>query len=166
MQFYLRAIASQPWSDVTIITFSLNPKDLNPTYAALEMMQRSGALGPNVVMHKVWLRGEQLCFLFSTVLFFSGPSFLGCEEQQRVGGAAPCTFGQAYGSSPWADESVFRHIVRRVLPCLRPKREFGLMLKRKQEVGRRSPLDSLPDVCIRFTRRTRKRRANLTCNRQ
>lgn len=53
LQFYLRAIASQPWSDVTIITFALDPVELNPTFAALEMMQLSGLLGPNVAMHKV-----------------------------------------------------------------------------------------------------------------
>lgn len=59
LQFYLRAIASQPWSDVTIITFARNPAELNPTFAALEMMNRSGLLGPNVAMHKV---GPRSCF--------------------------------------------------------------------------------------------------------
>lgn len=53
LQFYLWAIASQPWSDVSIITFSPNPKELNPTFAALETMQLSGLLGPNVDVHKV-----------------------------------------------------------------------------------------------------------------
>lgn len=54
LQYYLRVIASQPWSDVAIITFALDSEELNPTFAVLEMMQLSGALGPNVAMHKVW----------------------------------------------------------------------------------------------------------------
>lgn len=53
LQFYLWAIASQRWSDVSIITFSPNSKELNPAFAALEMMQLSGLLGPNVDVHKV-----------------------------------------------------------------------------------------------------------------
>ncbi|CAM9853944.1 unnamed protein product [Scytosiphon promiscuus] len=52
LQFYLRAIASQPWSDVTILTYCPLPEQLNPTFAALEMMQHAGMLGPNVVTHK------------------------------------------------------------------------------------------------------------------
>ncbi|CAM9853875.1 unnamed protein product [Scytosiphon promiscuus] len=52
LQYYLRAIASQQWSDVTILTFSTTPEDLNPTFAALEMMQRTGMLGPHVTTHK------------------------------------------------------------------------------------------------------------------
>jgi len=53
LQFYLRAIASQPWSDVSIITYAHRPGTVNPTFSALEMIQRTGLLGPNVVMHKV-----------------------------------------------------------------------------------------------------------------
>ncbi|CAM9663704.1 unnamed protein product [Scytosiphon promiscuus] len=52
LTFYLRAIASQPWSDVTILTFSLTPEKVNPAFTALEMMQQTGMLGPNVVTHK------------------------------------------------------------------------------------------------------------------
>ncbi|CAN0342498.1 unnamed protein product, partial [Hapterophycus canaliculatus] len=52
LQFYLHAISSQPWSDVTILTFSPTKEQLNPTFAALEMMQQTGLLGPHVVTHK------------------------------------------------------------------------------------------------------------------
>lgn len=55
LQFYLRTIASQPWSDVTILTYTSTPDQLNPAFATLEMMQRTGVLGPNVVTHKARL---------------------------------------------------------------------------------------------------------------
>lgn len=53
LQFYLRAIASKPWSDVTVITFAHKAAELNPTFAALEMMEHSGLLGPKVSFQKV-----------------------------------------------------------------------------------------------------------------
>lgn len=68
LEFYLRAIASQPWSDVSVITFSRRPDTVNPTFAALEMMQRSGLLGPNVVTHKV---GFPRCLLGSVLHILS-----------------------------------------------------------------------------------------------
>lgn len=53
LQFYLWVIGSQPWSDISIVTFAPGPVQTNPTVASLEMMQRTGMLGPNVVIHKV-----------------------------------------------------------------------------------------------------------------
>ncbi|CAM9677107.1 unnamed protein product [Scytosiphon promiscuus] len=52
LQFYLHVIASQPWSDVTILTSGSRPHLLNPTYVALQTLQQTGLLGPNVVLHK------------------------------------------------------------------------------------------------------------------
>ncbi|CAM9527243.1 unnamed protein product [Hapterophycus canaliculatus] len=60
LEFYLRAIASRPWSDVTILTFSLEPEELNPTFAALEMLGQTGMLGPNVTAHKARHRDRDL----------------------------------------------------------------------------------------------------------
>ncbi|CAN0065728.1 unnamed protein product, partial [Laminaria digitata] len=51
LQFFLDVIASKAWSDVTILTFSNKPQFTNPTYTALRLLNGSGILGPNVVLH-------------------------------------------------------------------------------------------------------------------
>ncbi|CAM9683830.1 unnamed protein product [Ascophyllum nodosum] len=48
LQFYLKAIKSRQWFEVSIITYASSNGLLNPTYTALEAMNQQGQLGPNV----------------------------------------------------------------------------------------------------------------------
>lgn len=52
LQFFLDVIASKAWSDVTVLTFA-PPNFTNPTFTALRLLNGSGMLGPNVVLHNV-----------------------------------------------------------------------------------------------------------------
>lgn len=53
LQFFLEAIATEPWSDVSILTFADEEAHVNPTFTALQLFQRTGLLGPNVAVYKV-----------------------------------------------------------------------------------------------------------------
>jgi len=55
LQYFLEAIASKPWSDVTVVTFAKKDEWLNPAFSALNVLNRSGVLGPNVSLFKVGL---------------------------------------------------------------------------------------------------------------
>lgn len=53
LQFFLGAIASAQWSDVSIITSLPGKALINPTFTALELLHEAGLLGSNVTLHKV-----------------------------------------------------------------------------------------------------------------
>ena len=53
LEFFLDAISSKVWSNVTILTYSKVPSALNPTYKALGLLNSAGMLGPNVDLHHV-----------------------------------------------------------------------------------------------------------------
>lgn len=48
LDYYLAAIGNRNWSSVTVLTHSERKEEVNPIFLLLDMLAKSGALGPNV----------------------------------------------------------------------------------------------------------------------
>lgn len=53
LEFFLRAMGTHKWDDVTILTSLGSPAAPNPTYSALEALNGAGVLGSNVRLFHV-----------------------------------------------------------------------------------------------------------------
>lgn len=53
LQFYLKVIGSREWSDISVLTYVQAESEVNPAFAALDMLKQTGALGPRFHTHKV-----------------------------------------------------------------------------------------------------------------